>query len=87
MTLNMRVQTLDKPKLISKGKVLSTREVTKAVGISPATLERWLAEKRLPKPKSIKIGGKEFRDWSLSDVAAVREYKAKHYRKGRGRKK
>jgi len=83
----MRVQTLDKPKLISRGKVFSTQEVAKEVGISLATLERWLAEKRVSKPKSIRIGGKEFRDWSRTDIDALRKYKAKNYRKGRGRRK
>lgn len=66
---------------------LSTLEVAQKVGISRVTLERWLARGKVPAPKMIHFGKSEFRDWTDRDVERVREYKAVHYRKGRGRKK
>jgi len=65
---------------------LSTAEVAKKVGIDRATLERWLASGKIARPKSLRIGEKEFRDWTDVDVERVRKYKQKNYRKGRGRK-
>jgi hypothetical protein len=55
-------------------------------GIDKATLERWLAGGKIARPKSLRIGEKEFRDWSNADVERVRKYKQENYRKGRGRK-
>jgi excisionase family DNA binding protein len=66
---------------------LSTLEVARKVGISRVTLERWLASKKVPAPKTIRFGKNEFRDWTDQDVERVRKYKDAHYRKGRGRKK
>jgi len=65
---------------------LSTKEVCTAVGISRATLERWLASGRFPRPQPMKIGAKAFRYWTQRDVDRVRKFKEKFYRKGRGRK-
>lgn len=64
----------------------STREVAKQVGISKATLERWLASGRVGQPKSLRVGQKEFRDWTDADVRKLRKYKQENYRRGRGRK-
>ncbi len=66
---------------------LSTRDVVKEIGISRATLERWLASGKLKGPKTIRFGKSEFRSWTVGDMERVRKYKASHYRKGRGRKK
>jgi len=65
---------------------LSTQDVARKVGISRITLERWLSGGKLKAPKMIQFGKSKFRDWKASDVERVREYKEKHYRKGRGRK-
>jgi excisionase family DNA binding protein len=65
---------------------LSTKEVCNAVGISPATLERWLASGKLRRPQPMNIGAKVFRCWTQRDVERVRKFKEKFYRKGRGRK-
>jgi hypothetical protein len=65
---------------------LSTAEVAKKAGIDKATLERWLAGGKIARPESLRIGEKEFRDWSNADVERVRKYKRENYRKGRGRK-
>jgi predicted site-specific integrase-resolvase len=66
---------------------LSTRDVVSGLGISRATLERWLASGKLKGPKTIRFGKSEFRSWTIADVERLRKYKAAHYRKGRGRKK
>jgi excisionase family DNA binding protein len=66
---------------------LSTDEVAAIVGIGPATLERWLAEGKLDAPGSIRFGKRQFRNWTKRDIARVKAFKAKFYRKGRGRKK
>ena len=65
---------------------LSTRDVVKEVGISRATLERWLASGKLKGPKTVRFGKSEFRNWTDRDVERVRKFKQENYRKGRGRK-
>lgn len=65
---------------------LSTREVARKAGIGRATLERWLSDGGLQKPKTIRFGKSKFRDWTDRDVERVRKYKEENYRKGRGRK-
>jgi len=65
---------------------LSTEQVAKQVGISRVTLERWLAAGKLRRPKSIRYGRNEFRNWTAADVERVRKFKEENYRKGRGRK-
>jgi len=66
--------------------ILSTAEVAKKAGIDRATLERWLANQKIARPKLLRIGEKEFRNWTAEDVARVRKFKQENYRKGRGRK-
>ena len=65
---------------------LSTAEVAKKVGVDKATLERWLASRKVRQPKTLRIGRKLFRDWSTADIEWLRKYKQQNYRKGRGRK-
>ena len=66
---------------------LSTNEVAKLVGIGRGTLERWLGEGKVPRPKPLRVGDKIFRLWTNRDIERVKRYKAKFYRKGRRRKK
>ena len=67
-------------------RLLDTSEVLRLAGISRATLDRWLAEGKLPRPKQIRIGLRRFRLWTKADLERVKQHKAKFYRKGRGRK-
>jgi excisionase family DNA binding protein len=67
--------------------VKSTREIAKLVGIGTNTLEVWLRDGKIPAPKMLRIGQKQFRNWTKKDIAQIRKYKAANYRKGRGRKK
>lgn len=65
---------------------LSTLDVARQVGIGRSTLERWIAEGKIPAPHMIRFGRDEFRNWTAKDVERVRRYKQQNYRKGRGRK-
>jgi len=65
---------------------LSTEEVAKQVGIGRVTLERWLSSGKVKRPKTVRFGRSEFRNWTPADVERVRKYKQENYRKGRGRK-
>jgi predicted DNA-binding transcriptional regulator AlpA len=66
---------------------LSSADVASVVGIGRATLERWLKEKRIPRPKTIRVGKKGFRLWTRSDIQSVGKYKAANYNKKPRRKK
>jgi predicted site-specific integrase-resolvase len=68
-------------------KRLSTPQVAAEVGIDRVTLERWLGSGKVRKPKLVRAGEREYRIWTHSDVERLKRYKAKFYRKGRGRKK
>jgi hypothetical protein len=65
----------------------STARVAAEVGVSKLTLVRWLLAGKIKEPRRVNQGGQEIRVWTDRDVERVREYKADHYRKGRGRKK
>jgi hypothetical protein len=67
-------------------KHFSTREVAERVGVHPITLEKWLAQDRIPQPQRLEVGGRVVRLWTAADVREVRKFKAGNYRKGRGRK-
>ena len=68
-------------------KTYSTKQAAEAVGISRVTLERWLLTGKVRPSQTIRFNGEKHWRWTLSDVEKVRNFKAKHYRKGRGRKK
>jgi len=65
----------------------STREVAQLAEVHVATLEEWLAKAKVKAPRTVRVGAKTYRLWTDRDVERVRDYKAKYYRKGRGRKK
>jgi len=56
-------------------------------GVHFITLQRWVAEKKVRPSQIIKQDGFVLWRWTDSDVEQVRNYKAGHYRKGRGRKR
>ncbi len=64
----------------------STAQVARKIGVGRDTLHRWL-HLGLTAPRKQRIGGVSVRMWSAEDLKRAREYKAEHYRKGRGRKK
>jgi predicted DNA-binding transcriptional regulator AlpA len=67
-------------------KAYSTLEVARLVGVTSATLHRWIRQKRVPAPPLETLGGMRIRMWGRADVEKVKAYKADRYRKGRGRK-
>jgi excisionase family DNA binding protein len=68
-------------------KTYSTLEVARLLGVTSATLHRWIREKRVPAPPIETLGKMRIRIWSKADVDNVRAYKAERYRKGRGRQR
>ncbi len=56
------------------------------VGVHKLTVLRWLYSGKIPEPKHLGNGGIDIRIWTDRDVARVRKYKEKFYRKGRGPK-
>ncbi len=65
----------------------STVRVAKLVGIHWMTLYRWLGEGKVRPSVVVLLNGRRvIRRWTDRDVEKVRKYKAKFYRKGRGRK-
>lgn len=72
--------------IIISEKTYSTVQVAKLLEITPATLHRWIREKRIEPPPLQSLAGMEVRVWNAKNVAEVRKYKVEHYW-GRGNKK
>lgn len=51
----------------------STREAAKKLGISWATLNKFIGLKQIPMPPVTRVGGVRVRLWSNDDLAKVRE--------------
>lgn len=64
----------------------STREVATEVGVGKMTLERWLRDGKIKRPKTIEFGGRRFRLWTRADVEKIKKYAKDHLYEGRGRK-
>jgi predicted DNA-binding transcriptional regulator AlpA len=50
----------------------STREAAKKLGISFASINRYIADKKIPLPPVVKVGGVSVRLWSDADIERVR---------------
>jgi len=68
-------------------KTYSTLEAARLVGVTSATLHRWIREKRVAAPPVETLGKMRIRIWSKADIERVKAYKAERYRKGRGRQR
>lgn len=68
-------------------KQLTTGDAAKEVGIHLATLQRWIAAKKLRAPSPIIRRGRAVRLWPPGALAQLRQVKDRIYRRGRGRKK
>ena len=53
-------------------KSYSTREAAKKLGISFASINRYIADKKVPLPPLAKVGGVTVRLWSEADIERVR---------------
>ncbi len=51
----------------------STRQAAKKLGLPSTTLAQYIAAKKVPAPKPIRIGGILVRAWSENDIERVRE--------------
>jgi excisionase family DNA binding protein len=68
-------------------KVYTTGEAAAAVGIARATVQAWIAAKKIRAPRATVLGKVTVRMWTAVDVKSLRLAKEKIYRKGRGRKR
>lgn len=58
-------------------KTLSTSEVAREAGVSPAKLRQWFATGKLERPKMSVTGGRIVWLWTEADIERIRQYKAK----------
>lgn len=63
----------------------TTEQAAKAVGITRATLQAWIAKRKLKAPRTRLLGGHAVRLWTESDIATLRRAKEKIYMKEMGR--
>ena len=67
-------------------KVYSTKEVADMLGVHKLTLLRWLYAGKVREPKHVRIATQNHRFWSSRDVARLKKFKEKNYRKKPRRK-
>ncbi|MBZ5516765.1 MAG: helix-turn-helix domain-containing protein [Acidobacteriia bacterium] len=66
---------------------IATGEAAKVVGISRATLHRWMRTRTVKPPRARLQNGRGVRLWSRADIERLRKIKEQIYRRGRGRQK
>jgi excisionase family DNA binding protein len=64
----------------------TTSEAARQVGISLATINRWIAMGKVPAPGPTLIGAVGYRLWSADDIHNLKILKKQIYWKGGGRK-
>ncbi len=67
----------------------STNQAAKKLGIAASTLSRYIADKKIPAPRLVKVGNFELHSWSNADIERVRKLlpKIANGRKTRYKKK
>jgi DNA-binding transcriptional MerR regulator len=65
----------------------TTSETARQVGISLATINRWIAAGKVTAPAPSLIGAVGYRLWSAGDIHDLKILKKQIYWKGGGRKK
>ena len=65
----------------------TTKEAAAKVGITRATLQAWIKDKKIKPPKPTLEGARAKRVWMKSDLARLRATKDKNYWRGQGRPK
>jgi predicted DNA-binding transcriptional regulator AlpA len=67
----------------------STRQAAKKLGLDATTLSRYIAAKKVPAPKTVRLGGIRVHAWSERDIERVRRLlpKIKNGRKLRYKKR
>jgi excisionase family DNA binding protein len=66
-------------------KTYSTKEAAAEVGITRATLQAWIKDKKIKPPKPTLEGARAKRIWTVSDMAKLRSTKERIYWTGQGR--
>jgi predicted site-specific integrase-resolvase len=72
---------------MSRRSKIGTKQAAAAAGVALITLIRWMRDGKVRAPKPVLIGAVGMRLWSERDIERIRAWKAKHFCKGRGRKK
>jgi len=57
----------------SRMNTFSTRQVAKKLGLGIATLTRYITAKKVPAPKTTKVGDLRVRIWNEKDIERVRK--------------
>ena len=57
-------------------KPLPTSKVVQLLGVHPITLERWLAQHGDLSPKTLRVGRRAVRLWTMKDVSRLKRFKA-----------
>ena len=65
----------------------TTSEAAQQVGISLATINRWIDAQKIKAPEPTLVGAVGYRLWSAEDIQNLKLMKKKIYWKGGGRKK
>jgi predicted DNA-binding transcriptional regulator AlpA len=60
-------------------KSYSTIQVAKLLGITSATLHRWIRQRKVKAPPLQTLGEVQVRIWTSEDVEQVRKFKTDHY--------
>lgn len=68
-------------------KTYSVRQAAKLAGVDPQTLFRWVWQGKVKPSVAVPMNGRKLYRFTETDVRQLLDYKAAHYRKGRGRKK
>ena len=54
-------------------KQYTTNEAAAKLGVHRVTLQRWIADKKIPAPRMQSIGGGQFRLWTERDIERARK--------------
>jgi excisionase family DNA binding protein len=65
----------------------TTTQAAAKVGITRATLQAWIKDRKIKPPKPTLEGAKAKRIWTQADLARLRATKERIYWKGQGRPK
>jgi excisionase family DNA binding protein len=65
----------------------TTKQAAAMVGITRATLQAWIKDRKIKPPKPTLEGAKAKRLWTQADLARLRATKERIYWKGQGRPK
>jgi transposase-like protein len=57
----------------------SISEVARIVGVNRRSLQRWILNKQIPRPKIEIVGGKLKKSWTAAEVAQIAEHKRATY--------